>query len=89
MKIVDKDSGEVYYDSGRGRVFKVASNFWQKLKNDQLKYRSGGNTEDIYYTTIQILSLKNPDFEKTFALMANTILGASAMDGDERAMHML
>jgi hypothetical protein len=41
MKIIDKDSGEVYYDTGGDQVFKVASNFWERLKNDKIKYRGG------------------------------------------------
>jgi len=31
MKIIDMDSGEVYCDSGPGQVFKVASNFWERM----------------------------------------------------------
>jgi hypothetical protein len=55
-----------------------------------MKYQGGGSVNDeIHYTTLNLLTLKDPDFEKTFALIANTIFGAAAMDGDERAIDTL
>ena len=73
-------SGVNYYGS-EGEVFKVSFEFWDALRKNKIQYYSGGNSKEIFYSTLETLELKQLDFEIEFIKIAKSGMGELALSG--------
>lgn len=86
MKIVDKDTGRLLYDTG-GKEVKVSMIFWDAVRKGKIKYYNGSavgrGRKREFVTVINFLDLRDKsDFEKAFKKIVLSEIGKQAMLGE-------
>lgn len=81
MKIIDIETNEILYDSGRGEEqYLVSSQFFKALKAGKIRYKGGATIGGIRYSEIKTLDIKDKDFNSTFKGIAMSEIGKAVIN---------
>ena len=82
MKIIEIGTNKVLYDSKGEEEFFVSFSFFEALKVGKIRYRAGGKEQDLRFTKIETLDIKDEKFDSAFKNTAASEMGKLAMKGE-------
>jgi hypothetical protein len=83
MKIINKDTQEILYNTVGDEVYPVTQAFWDNLKAGRARYLDGGTIPNgTQYSMEMLLKLEDPDFERLLDSIYHTGRGKAVMTGE-------
>jgi len=82
MKIIEIETNKILYESKGEEEFFVSSSFFNALKAGKIKYMAGGKMEDIRFSEIMTLDLKDKKFDSIFRNIVASEIGKLVIKGE-------